>query len=222
MCILSDAEVSVECWSMGNSDARRFGPEEDSGNSDSQSEEEEDSQSGEEEKDSSEPEWDKDSYDGREYHSAEKEDTDEEADLKWRRYKRQLIETKGFFVDPENKPPYFSMGILPLVDLDDPFLDDEGPTTREFCADLAILCLDKFNQHQGSSVQMEQVLWVNYFGGSRQYFYITFVAKEFESPDAPLVEYQAKVLRHTIGKTYPILCRPSPNPTWMREKLKLK
>lgn len=44
-------------------------------------------------------------------------------------------------------------------------------------------------------------------------FYITFAAREFEFPDAPLVEYQAKAVWSVTHKIYPILCRPSPTPT---------
>ncbi|KFK37941.1 hypothetical protein AALP_AA3G050100 [Arabis alpina] len=192
-----------------------------SDDSESESQEEESTSDEEEEKKDSKPEWDKDSYDGREYHSDENELSDKEADLKWRRYKRQLIETKGFYIDPENIPPgLFSSHIIAFIDLEAPSLD--GLTRREFCTNLANVCLDKFNQQHGLNVRLENVLWVNYRGGSRPVFFITFVAKEFESPDAPLVEYQAKVLHTFLRETYPILCRPSPNPKWVREELKLK
>ncbi|CAH8259449.1 unnamed protein product [Arabidopsis lyrata] len=202
---------SVDLWSLGQRKAEISDPEEED-SSDSESEDDDDSSEEEEKNSDSEPEWDKDSFDGREYHSDEKELSDKEADLKWRRYERQLIETKGFFVEPENIPPCLYSGIAPLTNLEGPSVD--GLTTREFCTDLATACLDKLNQQQGSNVKFEDVLWVNFRGGSRPVYFITFVAKEFESPDAPLLEYQAKVLHTFLRETYPILCRPSLNPTW--------
>ncbi|CAH8259445.1 unnamed protein product [Arabidopsis lyrata] len=38
----------------------------------------------------------------------------------------------------------------------------------------------------------------------------SFAAREFEFPDAPLVEYQAKAAWSVTNKTYPMFCRPSP------------
>lgn len=62
-------------------------------------------------------------------------------------------------------------------------------------------------------MKMEHILRANYNPGSMTKFYITFAAREFESPDAPLVEYQAKAVWSVTHKIYPILCRPSPTPT---------
>lgn len=47
-----------------------------------------------------EPEWDVDSFDGREYDSAKEEDemSNEEDEKNWRRFKRQLIESKVEFL----------------------------------------------------------------------------------------------------------------------------
>lgn len=69
---------------------------------------------------------------------------------------------------------------------------------------------------------------LNYRGGPSGYrrgsgacFYITFLAKEFESPDAPLVENQTKVVYTFLGKTYPILCRLSHDPRWYISSLQI-
>lgn len=58
-------------------------------------------------------------------------------------------------------------------------------------------------------MKFEHILRANFNPGGRTKYYITFGARESDSPDAPSVEYQAKVAR-SAGKTYPILCRPSP------------
>jgi len=61
---------------------------------------------------------------------------------------------------------------------------------------------------QGFNVKLDHVLRANFNPGGRTTYYITFAARESDSPDAPLVEYQAKV-DWSAGKTYPILCRPT-------------
>lgn len=57
-------------------------------------------------------------------------------------------------------------------------------------------------------MKLDHVLRANFNPGGRTTYYITFAARESDSPDAPLVEYQAKV-DWSAGKTYPILCRPT-------------
>lgn len=64
---------------------------------------------------------------------------------------------------------------------------------------------------QGKKLIFDHFLRANFNPGSTAKYYITFAARESDSPDAPLVEYQAKAAR-CAGKTYPILCRPAPSP----------
>jgi len=59
-------------------------------------------------------------------------------------------------------------------------------------------------------VKLEHILRANYNPGSMSKFYITFAARESDSPDAPSEEYQAKAAWSAAEKTYPIFCRPSP------------
>ncbi|XP_020879191.1 uncharacterized protein LOC9308221 [Arabidopsis lyrata subsp. lyrata] len=73
------------------------------------------------------------------------------------------------------------------------------------------LCLDKYNKRKGFNVKLEHVLRANFNPGGRTTYYITFAARESDSPDAPLVEYQVKV-DWSAGNTYPILCRPTSPP----------
>ncbi|KFK24214.1 hypothetical protein AALP_AAs66070U000100, partial [Arabis alpina] len=63
------------------------------------------------------PEWDVDSFDGVEYYSSEQgpsSDDDEVAIEHYRIYKRQIIESKGFYVDPELRPSRKFKRIIPL------------------------------------------------------------------------------------------------------------
>ncbi|CAL9219743.1 unnamed protein product [Arabidopsis halleri] len=155
------------------------------------------------------PEWDVDSFDGLEYDSSEykNEFPKEEHEKQWRRFKRQLIENKGFYVEPELWPMYnySDYKVVPNLDLPASF----GQTYREYFAEMACLCLKKYNQDKRSNVEFVEVVRGIFTAGSRSKSYITFMAKE--KPDGPLVEYQAKVwctvIRH---ENYPILCRPAP------------
>ncbi|EFH38846.1 hypothetical protein ARALYDRAFT_920513 [Arabidopsis lyrata subsp. lyrata] len=134
-------------------------------------------------------------FEGREDDSANlREYSDKEFEEQCRHYKRKLIETKGFFETSDKFPPYVYSGVASLGDLDQPAM--LGLTIRE-----------------EKNVKMEHILRANYNPGSMTKFYITFAAREFESPDAPLVEYQAKAVWSVTHKIYPILCRPSPAPT---------
>ncbi|XP_010486037.1 PREDICTED: 30 kDa salivary gland allergen Aed a 3-like [Camelina sativa] len=155
------------------------------------------------------PEWDVDSFDGLEYDSSEYKDEfpDEEDEKEWRRFKRQLIENKGFYVDPElwSMYNYSDYKVVPNLDLDAGF----DQTYGEYFAEMACLCLKKYNKDKGSNVEFVEVVRGIFTAGSRSKSYITFMAKE--KPDGPLVEYQAKVWSTVIqNENYPILCRPAP------------
>ncbi|KAG7576166.1 Cystatin-related plant [Arabidopsis thaliana x Arabidopsis arenosa] len=138
-----------------------------------------------------EPEWDVDSFNGLEYDSSEEEDemSNEEDELKWRRVKRQLIESKGFYVDPELMPTHNYSPIKAVADLE--WSAGLGQTYRVECG----VC--------GSGARGA------FTAGPKSKSYITFMARE--KPDGPLVEYQCKAwstfVRH---ENYPILCRPAP------------
>ncbi|XP_020888848.1 pheromone-processing carboxypeptidase KEX1-like [Arabidopsis lyrata subsp. lyrata] len=104
----------------------------------------------EEDKDSdSDPEWDKDSFDGREYHSSddEREYIDKDLEKRARFYKRTVIETKGFFQATKEFPPYLWGGIATVPGLDKK-MRSTGVTVRQFLANMASLCLDKYNKHK--------------------------------------------------------------------------
>ncbi|AEE74242.1 cystatin-like protein [Arabidopsis thaliana] len=132
----------------------------------------------------SDSEWDKDSFDGREYHSSDdqREYATKDLEKRARFYKRTVIETKS----SAEFPPYLWGGIATLRGLDEKMRT--GVT--------------------GFNVKLDHVLRANFNPGGRTTYYITFAARESDSPDAPLVEYQAKV-DWSAGKTYPILCRPT-------------
>ncbi|VYS56394.1 unnamed protein product [Arabidopsis thaliana] len=152
----------------------------------------------------SEPEWGYDSFDGREYHSSDQMGySDKEFDEKCRYYRHQVILTKGFFEPSDRFPPLWG-GISSLYDLEADA--GKGLTVREFCANLTSSCLNKYNQEVGLNVKLEHILRANYNPGSMSKFYITFAARESDSPDAPLEEYQAKAAWSAADKTYPILC----------------
>ncbi|EOA32804.1 hypothetical protein CARUB_v10016115mg [Capsella rubella] len=118
-------------------------------------------------------EWDKDSFDGREYHSSQDD-------------------SEVFFVSTNKFPPFLWAGIATVPGMDDKL--EEGLTVRQFLANMTCLCVDKYNKGKGFNVKFEQVLRANFNPGG---------------PDAPLLEYQAKVV-WSAGKIYPILCRPTP------------
>ncbi|XP_019093191.1 PREDICTED: uncharacterized protein LOC104712103 [Camelina sativa] len=97
-----------------------------------------------------EPEWGYDSFDGREYDSPNLGDySDKEFEEQCRHYKRQLIETKGFFETSDKFPPYvYTPGIASLGDLDEPAM--LGLTIREVCEKLTSLCLQRYNEDEAS------------------------------------------------------------------------
>ncbi|VVA96571.1 unnamed protein product [Arabis nemorensis] len=157
------------------------------------------------------PDWDKDSFDGLEYHPSDddSEYIDEDLEKRTRFYHRTVIETKGFFEPSDDLPLCLWAGISVVWDLEQEV--HEGVTCRQFLADMASLCLEKYNKRKGLNVKFEHILRANFYPGGFTKYYITFAARESDSFDAPLVEYQAKAGR-SAGKTYPILCRPSPTP----------
>ncbi|KAL1211723.1 hypothetical protein V5N11_023719 [Cardamine amara subsp. amara] len=136
-----------------------------------------------------EPEWGYDSFDDPEDDSSSlRVYSDEDLEEQCRHYKRQLIETKGFFEATDKFPPYVYSGVASLGDLEKPAM--LGLTTPEVCEKLTSLCLQRYNEDEEKNVKLERILRANYNPGSMTKFYITFAARESESPDAPLVEYQ--------------------------------
>ncbi|CAN8274416.1 unnamed protein product [Cochlearia groenlandica] len=160
------------------------------------------------------PEWDVDSFDGLEYVSSssptevllsdEKSSNDEEAMASYRFSKRQIIESKGFYLDPERKLICRYKGIKPM-NLDKIAL--RGKTYREYWQEMVHLCIQKHNQEKNSPpLEFVEVVRGNYrAGGARARSYITFMARE--KPGERPVEYQAKCMCTVDGKRHPILCR---------------
>ncbi|XP_020876487.1 uncharacterized protein LOC9308835 [Arabidopsis lyrata subsp. lyrata] len=104
------------------------------------------------------PEWDVDSFDGLEYYSSpeaqlssdEQPLSDEEEALdNYRIVKRQLIESKGFYVEPGRRLIYLFKGIKPMS------LDRNAIgaiTFREYWEEMVHICLRKHNQDKASSL----------------------------------------------------------------------
>ncbi|CAH2055012.1 unnamed protein product [Thlaspi arvense] len=142
--------------------------------------------------------WDKDSFDGQVYNPSDYPVySDEELGEQCHNYYRAVIETKGFFEPTGNFPRYHWDGIVPVPESPPPML-------------LIYLGSSLFTTFvQNKNVKFDHFLRANFNPGGRTKYYITFAARE--SPDAPLVEYQAKAIREA-GETYPILCRPASPP----------
>ncbi|XP_019085181.1 PREDICTED: uncharacterized protein LOC104747524 [Camelina sativa] len=158
------------------------------------------------------PEWDVDSFDGLEYYSSsdpasnEQLSSDELEALKnYNIVKRQLIDSKGFYLDPDRRHLYKS---ICTTSLDRIAL--WGKTFRDYWEEMVHVCLQKHNQDKVCNVEFVEVVRGNYRGGPRSKSYITFMARE--KPDGPLVEYQAKCMVTLNRKRHPILCRPAPTP----------
>ncbi|EFH60785.1 hypothetical protein ARALYDRAFT_340742 [Arabidopsis lyrata subsp. lyrata] len=167
-----------------------------------------------------EPEWDVDSFDGLEYDSSEEEDemSNEEDELKWRRVKRQLIESKGFYVDPELMPMQNYSPIKAVADLE--WSAGLGQTYREYFAGW-LVSVSKHSTNTrftcdnisfvlpGLNVEFVEVVRGAFSAGPKSKSYITCMARE--KPDGPLVEYQCKAWSTFVQhENYPILCRPAP------------
>ncbi|XP_013623643.1 PREDICTED: uncharacterized protein LOC106329511 [Brassica oleracea var. oleracea] len=156
------------------------------------------------------PEWDVDSFDGVEYYSSPDVQLstlsdEEEAIEDYNIIKRQLIDSKGFYADPNRKHIYHYKGICP-VGLDRVALPDR--TFRDYWEEMVHVCLERHNLDKDPKVEFVEVVRGHYRGGPRSKSYITFMARE--KPDGPLVEYQAKAMVTLDRKRHPILCRPTP------------
>ncbi|XP_019057623.1 PREDICTED: uncharacterized protein LOC104809658 [Tarenaya hassleriana] len=152
---------TTESMEMADSSVKKRKAEEDASDSEYASDPEDDGEDGEMEveneagKEGSSssddiPEWGVDSFDGAEYESPDDDHkylSDEEANLKVRRYLRQIHETRGFEVDRELIPR--CIGGYHQVNLDGPFL--HGLTGRRYMEDMAKLCLEKYNQIEAST-----------------------------------------------------------------------
>ncbi|KAL0710846.1 hypothetical protein Bca4012_017824 [Brassica carinata] len=158
------------------------------------------------------PEWDVDSFDGVEYCSSPDVQLstlsdEEEAIADYNINKRELIDSKGFYADPNRKHIYKYKGICP-VSLDRIALPDR--TFRDYWEEMVHVCLERHNRDKDPKVEFVEVVRGHYRGGPRSKSYITFMARE--QPDGPLVEYQAKAMVTLDRKRHPILCRPTPTP----------
>ncbi|CAA7051538.1 unnamed protein product [Microthlaspi erraticum] len=158
----------------------------------------------------SEPEWDVDSYDGREYESdpeVRELFSDDEEYQEYSRSKREAFESKGFVCDPLSRN-------YPIKDEHMEILVvSENVTVRQLMTDLANLCVKKFNEEKGKTVELVEIVRVIVTGGGTRKAYITFMARE--SLNGPLVEYQAKVVTYAGNwkPPFPIFCRPTPKPS---------
>ncbi|EOA19677.1 hypothetical protein CARUB_v10003329mg [Capsella rubella] len=147
-----------------------------------------------------EPEWDVDSFDGREFKinpRIRKMYPNQELYDKYYNNRLKAFESKGFLPDPLS-------GIYNLH-------IEKQNGEMDLIADLANVCIKNFNESKEKTLELVNVVRVNVSGLAKWKLYITFMAREY--PDGPLVEYQAKVL-HFITEPellpFPILCRPSP------------
>ncbi|KAF8051888.1 hypothetical protein N665_1657s0008 [Sinapis alba] len=150
------------------------------------------------------PQWDVDSYDGREYESDPEDSklfSDEEEYENYRLERRRAFHSKGFIYEPLS-------GNYPIKDLE--ALVYDNVTNRELMTDLANLCVKKLNDTQEKTVELVEIVRVIVLGGGTRKAYITFMAREFFN--GPLVEYQAKVVTYAknLKPPFPILCRPTP------------
>ncbi|CAN7140905.1 hypothetical protein BRARA_J01833 [Brassica rapa] len=150
------------------------------------------------------PEWDVDSYEGREYESDPDHRelfSDEERYEQYRLDKRKAFHSKGFIYIPLS-------GSYPIKDLEEIGYDNK--TTREKMTNLTNLCIKKLNETKGKTVEFVHIVRVFKRWAAAWKSSITFMARE--SPNGPLVEYQAKVVTFPgdCKAPIPILCRPSP------------
>ncbi|XP_020878214.1 uncharacterized protein LOC9307818 isoform X3 [Arabidopsis lyrata subsp. lyrata] len=149
-----------------------------------------------------EPEWDVDSFDGHEFkinpRVRKMYGSNQQLYDEYYNDRLEAFNSKGFLPDPLN-------GIYNL------HIDGQG-NHRDLAANLANVCVQKFDETKGTTLEFVSVVRVTVNGAATWKLYITFMAREFR--DGPLVEYQAKVI-HAIGTVeppFPILCRPSPKP----------
>ncbi|XP_019097863.1 PREDICTED: uncharacterized protein LOC104770002 [Camelina sativa] len=150
-----------------------------------------------------EPEWDVDSFDGREYESdAEIRDSfaNENDYMEYREERIQALEDRGFLPDPFNY-------IGAIQNLDGPAYGNM--TNREYLAGLASMCVKKLNEVKGKTVEFDSIVRATRNAGGASWT-ISFMAREY--PSGPLLEYQAKAMNF-VGQSrdpVPILCRPAP------------
>ncbi|XP_056842155.1 uncharacterized protein LOC108857904 [Raphanus sativus] len=205
-----ETSTGVDTSLLGKLKLEETQDQEDSGEEEVDGDEEEVEEEGEEE--DSDFYWEKDSFDGREYHSSDNSEySDEDLQERARYYNRTVIETKGFFKSSGKVPMYLWSGIvvIPHRDLEKKMYG--GITGHEFIGNMASECVEKHNRRNNKNVRFEHLLRANFDPGAKTKYYITFAAKESDYPDAPLVEYQAKVV-WSAGVTHPIFCRPAPPP----------
>ncbi|EOA19281.1 hypothetical protein CARUB_v10001944mg [Capsella rubella] len=213
--MIDASSASMVVTSLPTKRKAEFDPEEES---DGENEEEEKETKIEERKGGIDylkvPEWDVDSFDGLEYYSSpevlfssDEEPFSEESIQHYRIFKHQMIDSKGFYGDPELSPYDHYRGIKPMS------LEWEALTDKDFRAyweEMVFVCLHKLNQIKDSNVEFVEVVRGYYRAGPRSKSYITFMARE--KPDGPIVEYQAKCMVTLDRKRHPILCRPVPTP----------
>ncbi|CAA7033062.1 unnamed protein product [Microthlaspi erraticum] len=135
-----------------------------------------------------EPQWDVDSYDGRDYESDPEYHNfypDEDDYKEFRRLRIETLACKGF-------SPDYLLGIYPFGCLDYPLGNNR--TNRDLLTELASLCVKKLNEDKGKAVELDSIVSATVSGGARWKIYITFMAREYQN--GPLVEYQAKVMRY--------------------------
>ncbi|VYS61736.1 unnamed protein product [Arabidopsis thaliana] len=164
-------------------------------------------------------EWDVDSFDGLEDYSSpevlfssDEEPFSEEVVQHYCLFKRQMIESKGFYGDPALKPFDHYIGIKPMGlqrYKTETISSQYALTDKDFRAyweDMVYVCLQKLNQDKESNVELVEIVRGYYRAGPRSKSYITFMARE--KPDGPLVEYQAKCMnRRSIVRRRRCRCR---------------
>ncbi|CAA7015869.1 unnamed protein product [Microthlaspi erraticum] len=133
------------------------------------------------------PQWGEDSSEGRGYNSPPEQFlVNPEHERLWRRCERQLIESKGFYLEPELIPWATYTKLVPVCDSES--LDSStgfNKTRRQYFTEMACLCLKTYNEKEGSSVEFVEVVRGFYSKGPRSKSYITFMARE--KPDGPPV-----------------------------------
>ncbi|XP_010495243.1 PREDICTED: uncharacterized protein LOC104772310 [Camelina sativa] len=153
-----------------------------------------------------EPEWDVDSFDGREYESDPEIRDSFANENDYMEYREETIQA---LEDRVPKDPFNFIGAI--QNLDGPAY--ENMTNREYLAGLVSMSVKKLNEVKGKTVEFVRIVRATTnAGGASWKLYITFMAREY--PNGPLLEYQAKAMDF-VGDSrppFPILCRPSPKP----------
>ncbi|CAA7022782.1 unnamed protein product [Microthlaspi erraticum] len=150
-----------------------------------------------------EPEWGYDSFEGQElkiHPLVRKTYQTQELYDQYYEKRRLAFESKGFLSDPTRA-------------IYDVYMEGSmrgHNSARDWVAYLANLCVQKYNETEGKTVELVNVVRATHIGLGKWKMYITFMAREHY--DGPLVEYQAKVIYDfaEVDPPFPILCRPSP------------